>query len=99
LAHRAIRHVRRLRGPRPKRIESPRRRWQVPSHSNPSASTTQFHSSDYCVTTRRRCDVVCWQIWLQKSDETGLEGVVLTVRDRPSRCGLICNDAVEDTRT
>jgi hypothetical protein len=54
---------------------------------------------DYCVTTRRRCHVVCWQIWLQKSVEKGLEGLVLKVRDRPSRCGLICSDAVEGTRT
>jgi hypothetical protein len=36
---------------------------------------------------------------LQKSVEKGLEGLVLKVRDRPSRCGLICSDAVEGTRT
>jgi hypothetical protein len=50
---------------------------------------------DYCATTRRRCDVVCWQILSQKPVEAGLEGVVSKVRDQPSRCGLICSDAVE----
>jgi hypothetical protein len=94
-----MRHVRRLRGPaQADRIAAAALAGPEPLRSL-SVNHAILFEYDYCATTHRRCDVVCWPIWFQKSVETGLEGVVLKVRDRPSRCGLICSDVVEGTRT